>query len=328
MNTVLVYIPLATSIILLILYSLQVKRKQALERELSSRLEELKEERLKNFQENEKRINEINEIAAEAKRQADEYFSKEKDRLEEEMRLKRLQNDAEIALKQQQIDIILQNYKSAQESQIALTLQAERDAALQAFEEQRFKYEDELLDIQGKLIIERAKIEQLRRNQIEVTEALMRKAVERDEHHISFTEQDAAEIKELQGIAYKYSRIRSVILKAIYDIYYAPEVKKLIARVVGKDKVCGIYRITSRIDGRIYVGKAVDIASRWQTHFKRAAGVETETQNLLYPAMRKDGLDQFSFEILEKVEHEDSLREREVYWQEFYDAKSHGFSVR
>ena len=32
---------------------------------------------------------------------------------------------------------------------------------------------------------------------------------------------------------YKYPRIRPVILKAIYEIYYAPEVKKLIARVVG-----------------------------------------------------------------------------------------------
>ena len=65
-----------------------------------------------------------------------------------------------------------------------------------------------------------------------------------------------------------------VILKAVYEIYYAPEVKKLVARVVGKTKICGIYRITSRVDGRIYIGKSVDIAARWQTHFKRAAGVD------------------------------------------------------
>ena len=44
--------------------------------------------------------------------------------------------------------------------------------------------------------------------------------------------------------------------------------------------------------------------------------------------MRQEGLDQFSFEIIEKVEDDTKLGEREKYWQEFYDAKSHGFSVR
>ena len=102
----------------------------------------------------------------------------------------------------------------------------------------------------------------------------------------------------------------------------------MIARVVGKEKISGIYRITSRKDGRIYIGKSVDIASRWVSHFKRAAGVENETTNLLYPAMREEGLDQFSFEIIEQVAAEINLGDREKYWQEFYDAKSHGFSVR
>lgn len=310
MNTVLNPALLATSIAFFLLYILQLKRRRALERELSLRKRDLENERLKIFQENEKK------------------FSEERLRLEEELRLKRVQNDEEIAAKQAQIDIILQNYKSAQESAMTLSLQAERDAALQAFTQVKTQYEDELLEIQGKLILERAKIEQLRRNQIEITEALMREAIKREDYHLNLLDADRMEIEDLQTVAYKYPRIRPIILKAIYEIYYAPEVKKLIARVVGKEKISGIYRITSRLDGRIYIGKAVDIAIRWQTHFKRAAGVETETLNLLYPAMREQGLDQFSFEIIEKVEDENKLREREQHWQEFYDAKSHGFSVK
>lgn len=316
MHEVLSYILLATSIVfLLMLIGLNMK-KRALERELSI---------LKKSPQIDEEIRLLKENAL---HEIEELKILEKTKLDEELRQKRLENDAEITSKQAIIDKILEDYKKSQEEAMALTLSAEHNAALAAFTQQKQTYENELMFIQGQLALERAKIEQLRRNQVEITEALMREAITREEYHLNIVDADRMEIEDLQTVAYKYPRIRPVILKAIYEIYYAPEVKKLIARVVGKTKISGIYRITSRIDGRVYVGKAVDIASRWQTHFKRAAGVETETQNLLYPAMREQGLDQFSFEIIEKVDDENQLRERERHWQEFYDAKSHGFSVK
>lgn len=316
MHEVLSYILLATSIVfLLMLIGLSMK-KRALERELSI---------LKKSPQIDEEIRLLKENAL---HEIEELRILEKTKLDEELRQKRLENDAEITSKQAIINKILEDYKKSQEEAMALTLSAEHNAALAAFTQQKQTYENELMFIQGQLALERAKIEQLRRNQVEITEALMREAITREEYHLNIVDADRMEIEDLQTVAYKYPRIRPIILKAIYEIYYAPEVKKLIARVVGKTKISGIYRITSRIDGRVYVGKAVDIASRWQTHFKRAAGVETETQNLLYPAMREQGLDQFSFEIIEKVDDENQLREREQHWQEFYDAKSHGFSVK
>ena len=319
MSEALSYILLATSIFLFLLLIQLSKRKKALEREL---LILSKQDEKPNIEE------ELRQLRENALREIDQLKILEKNRLDEELRQKRLENDAEITSKQLVIDKILEDYKKSQEEALSLTISAERNAALELFTEQKEVYENELFFIQGQLALERAKIEQLRRNQIEITEALMREALKREEYHLNFTDADRMEVEDLQTVAFKYPRIRPVILKAIYEIYYAPEVKKLIARVVGKEKISGIYRITSRLDGRTYVGKAVDIATRWQTHFKRAAGVETETTNLLYPAMRQDGLDQFSFEILERVEDEEKLREREQYWQEFYDAKSHGFSVK
>ena len=315
MFNVLSYVLLTTSILLLFFTVGLLKTKKALERELLT---------LKNRPPD----TEAQKLKDEAILEIEKLKNLEKTRLEEELSLKRRQNDEEIKTKQESIDRILEDYKKSQELAIAVKFETDKQNLLAEYEDKKRNYEDEILSIRGQLILEQAKIEQLRRNQIEVTEAIMREALLREEYHLNITDNDKLEIKELQMVAAKYVRIRPVILKAVYEIYYAPEVKKLVARVVGKTKVCGIYRITSRIDGRIYIGKSVDIAARWQTHFKRAAGVETETTNLLYPAMRQDGLDQFSFEIIEKVEDDTKLGEREKYWQEFYDAKSHGFSVR
>ena len=39
---------------------------------------------------------------------------------------------------------------------------------------------------------------------------------------------------------------------------------------------------------------------------------ETETQNKLYPAMRREGIENFSFQVVEEVP-KDKLRERELY---------------
>jgi hypothetical protein len=188
-------------------------------------------------------------------------------------------------------------------------------------------HQQELLNQKQEIEKYKSILLQMRSSQTAATEALRREALQKNEYNLQLDDTDRLEIADLQTIATRYPRIRPVLLKAIYEIYYAPGIKQLLSRVVGDGKVSGIYRITSKLDGRIYIGKSVDIRTRWINHFKRAAGVETETNNLLYPAMRKQGLENFSFEVIERVE-EEKLSEREKYWQEFYDAKTHGFSVR
>jgi hypothetical protein len=315
MYNVLSYVFLATSILLFLFTVGLLKTKKALERELLTLKDRPPDETLKNLQN--KALIEIEQLK-----------NSERQSLDEELREKRRQNEVEITEKKASIDRILEDYKKSEKSAIGLNFAALQQEMSAHLVEQKQKYEDEILETQGRLMLELAKLEELRTSQIEATEALRREAILKDEFHLNIVDSDKIEIEELKSIANKYARIRPIILEAIYKIYYTPEIKKLVSRVVGKDKISGIYRITCRKDGRIYIGKSVDIAIRWATHFKRAAGVENETTNLLYPAMRAEGLDQFSFEIIEKVTDETKLGEREKYWQTFYDAKSHGFSVR
>ena len=72
----------------------------------------------------------------------------------------------------------------------------------------------------------------------------------------------------------------------------------LFKRVLGKnaDKG-GIYKITNS-NGKVYIGKTVKFIERWRTHAKRGCNIE-RMNGILYEAMFEEGLENFSFEIVE-----------------------------
>ena len=61
----------------------------------------------------------------------------------------------------------------------------------------------------------------------------------------------------------------------------------------------GIYKITNLINNKIYIGQSVDIKKRWATHKRQAFIKGKEYDKYLYRAIRKYGIDNFSFEIIE-----------------------------
>ena len=77
-------------------------------------------------------------------------------------------------------------------------------------------------------------------------------------------------------------------------------------------KISGIYKITNNITGEFYIGSSKDIKLRWASH-KRPSAQKRLPNSKLYKAMASYGLDNFTFEIIEKT---DNLREREQYYIE------------
>lgn len=53
--------------------------------------------------------------------------------------------------------------------------------------------------------------------------------------------------------------------------------------------ICGIYKITNRINGKIYIGQSVNIVRRWYAH------KECVSNNHLSAAIAKYGLENFDF---------------------------------
>lgn len=82
----------------------------------------------------------------------------------------------------------------------------------------------------------------------------------------------------------------------------------------------GIYVITNTVDGKKYVGQSINISQRWRAHRTRYQVEDT----YLYRAMRKYGLDAFTFEILVECDKTD-LNNLEQYWIGVYQSNNPDF---
>lgn len=82
----------------------------------------------------------------------------------------------------------------------------------------------------------------------------------------------------------------------------------------------GIYKITNKINGKCYIGKSIDIKDRWMRHRSRAfQESDNAYDSYFYRAIRKYGLVNFIFEVLEECEVS-QLDEREKYYIGIYDS--------
>lgn len=77
----------------------------------------------------------------------------------------------------------------------------------------------------------------------------------------------------------------------------------------------GIYKIENLVNHKIYIGQSRNIKDRWRAHRTRYQ----KEDGPLYRAIRKYGLENFSFEILEECSIE-QLNDREKYWIKYYDS--------
>lgn len=84
----------------------------------------------------------------------------------------------------------------------------------------------------------------------------------------------------------------------------------------------GIYKITNKCNGKCYIGQAIDIKSRWRKHRCAYHNPNSHAYNYpLYKAIRKYGLKNFSFEVLEECSKAE-LNEREMFYIAKYQANT------
>ena len=148
----------------------------------------------------------------------------------------------------------------------------------------------------------------------------------KDYYRLIIPEEDLKEISKIREII-PYLRNPEPLNKVIYKYYYEKPYNDLVGRVLGSKTYTGIYKITNLVNGMCYVGQAVNLSERWRQHIKRGLGAETPTNNKLYPAMQKFGVENFSFEMIEECERS-KLNEREDYWQDYFKAKEFGYSIK
>ena len=118
----------------------------------------------------------------------------------------------------------------------------------------------------------------------------------------------------------------SIVSKIIWSAYIMKPTSDLCNRVLGSTSVCGIYKITNKQTGDIYVGQSVNVADRWKQHVKCGLGIDASATNKLYNNMQKYGVWNFTFEILQKCTR-DKLNEKERFWIQMYQSNKTGLNT-
>jgi group I intron endonuclease len=76
----------------------------------------------------------------------------------------------------------------------------------------------------------------------------------------------------------------------------------------------GIYKITNLLNGDCYVGSSKDIGFRWKCHLTVHSKLGRHHEYHIYRAMRKYGVDNFKFEVLEECEREKLIIKEQYYF--------------
>ena len=159
-------------------------------------------------------------------------------------------------------------------------------------------------------------------------EILRARAIEeqQDFYRIQLPDSSKHDLEILSSIRKELTKV-DILEKLLYDNYVKKPVDEMIKRVLKGESPCGIYKITRLKTGEIYIGKSTDIKSRWQQHSKSVYHCGTISHSTLHTIMEKDGIENFTWEVLEEVP-KDKLGSREKYWIEFYDSKNFGLNER
>lgn len=115
------------------------------------------------------------------------------------------------------------------------------------------------------------------------------------------------------------------LCKIIWESYYRNSCSALLDRLTKGEKISGIYKITNLNNNKVYIGQAVNIAERLRTHIKAGIGIDP-TNSELYKDMKKIGVENFTFEILETCPPS-MLNDKEKFWISFYHGQDFGYNI-
>ena len=172
-------------------------------------------------------------------------------------------------------------------------------------------------------------LEDYRKRREVINEAILREKELKEKetfYKINISENDIEDIEVLKTIEYKLKN-KEALNKLIFDVYISKPMKEMIKRVLCGCAPSGIYKITYIPTGEAYIGKSTNIKTRWENHCKATWNLGTIAHSSLHTKMARDGIWNFTFELLEEVD-KDKLNEREKYWIDFYDTKTYGLNMK
>lgn len=224
------------------------------------------------------------------------------------------------------------------ENTIAATSQAQKALVNQAFEsycdtlDQAYEqadndYQDKIDNLKNAVCIEQEKLNSIAQTRAAAQQALLKEheiKENKDAYRLIPSNSDLDDIQALERVKKSLHKPR-ILSMLIWQTYWQPLAKNKFPIILQEKTKCGIYKITDILTNACYIGQSVDIYKRWNDHCKCGLGIDTPPGNKLYKAMQEDGLENFTFELLEECSRED-LDAKERYFIQLYQAKEFGFN--
>ena len=139
---------------------------------------------------------------------------------------------------------------------------------------------------------------------------------------------DADELHDMDYLNQIKPKLRNpeIAGKVIWSTFIQKKYNNFTAKILGTEEVCGIYKITDQITKEAYIGQSVSIQTRWKDHIKSGIGaVKASASNQLYAAIKRDGIENFTFELLEACPREE-LNVKEKYFIGLYQTDVYGLN--
>lgn len=280
-----------------------------------------------------KEVQSLNESIKQQNEQLEEEYQEHKKKIEgiretlkvQENILQSVRKSTEIATQQNE-EYAAAALQHADEN--AQKLYEERITALtEQYKKEMANYREKLQSTIDERATEQSKVDDLKAKQLAYLEEQARQekmAAELDYWRLALTDIDINDIQILRNVQLQLVH-KDAIDKVLWSVYIKPAYDVLCSHLFTTSaKVCGIYRITCTTNGKMYVGQSVDIKERFSQHIK--AGLSyNPASNALYREMQKQGVWNFTFEVLEEVPRP-QLNERESYYIDFYKTKELGLN--
>lgn len=288
-----------------------------------------------------KKINKINE----------EYYTKDRTELEnifkEEYNKKALEIDylnkiidtqnrnieEQVKVKEKEVDRYIEERKNNKKKEITREIseweESAQEAANEYFNMQTHSLRTKLNGLQEAYNQLYSEVEDYRSQQQIINEDIKRRKELEEKQSFYMIQVDERSQRDLELLAQIRPNLSKLEIfdKVLYDNYVKKPVDEMEKRVLNGKAVSGIYKITRLKTGEVYIGKSTDVKARWQQHAKSCFHCGTISHSILHTTMEKDGIWNFTWELLEEVPKE-KLGEREKFWIEFFDTKRYGLNER
>ena len=93
-----------------------------------------------------------------------------------------------------------------------------------------------------------------------------------------------------------------------------------------KHGLMGIYKIENIENGKVYIGRSRNIGKRWGEHLDMLEKGEHHSFKLQNEYNNLKDKSVLHFSIVEEVENENNLPEKEQYWMDYYDVYRNGYN--